>query len=43
LLQGTGAKIRHVKLRKLEDCENPQLLELIRAAVDERKAACGLT
>ena len=42
LLQGTGAKIRHAKLRKLEDCENPQLLELIHAAVAERKAACGL-
>lgn len=42
LLEGTGAKIRHVKVRRIEDCDAPQLRDLIRAAVAERKAARGL-
>ena len=41
LLQGSGAKMRHVKIHGGEDCATPQLLALIRAAVDERKTALG--
>ena len=33
LLQGTGKNIRHVKLRKVEDLDQPGLRELIQAAV----------
>ncbi len=42
LLEGTGAKMRHIKLRSVEECENPRVLELIRRAIDERKSALGL-
>lgn len=39
LLEGTGARLRHIKLRSLTDCANPDLHALIRAAVAERHAA----
>ena len=32
LLQGTGRRMRHVKVRALEDTRNPALEELVRAA-----------
>lgn len=41
LLEGTGAKMRHIKIRSLEDCNNPRLIEMIRDAREERKAALG--
>ena len=41
LLEGTGAKMRHIKIRSREQCDNPQLVELIRDAYEERKAALG--
>ena len=42
LLEGTGAKLRHIKIRSLEACDNPQIATLIRAAIDERRTALGL-
>ena len=42
LLEGTGAKMRHVKIRSLADAEQPAVRELIQAALDERKKALGL-
>lgn len=41
LLEGTGAKLRHIKIRSLEECGNPRLVELIRNAFNERKTALG--
>ena len=41
LLEGTGAKMRHIKFRRLQDCENASLPEMIRDAIDERRAALG--
>ncbi len=41
LLDGTGAKMRHVKIRSLADCEDPRLAGMIRGAVAERKSALG--
>ena len=41
LLKGTGAKMRHIKIRSLEDCDNPRLVEMIRNAYEERKTALG--
>ena len=32
LLQGTGKSLRHVKIKQLEDVQNPALRELLRAA-----------
>lgn len=34
LLDGTGAKLRHVKVRTPEDLSNPALLSLLKAAWD---------
>ncbi|MEA2025179.1 MAG: DUF1801 domain-containing protein [Chloroflexota bacterium] len=41
LLEGTGAKLRHVKVRSLGDAEAPALRVLIEAALSERKTALG--
>lgn len=42
LLEGTGKKMRHVKVRSLEAAENPALRSLISEALAERKTALGL-
>ena len=42
LLEGTGKKMRHVKLRSLAEAANPALRDLARAALAERKKALGL-
>jgi hypothetical protein len=42
LLEGTGQKMRHVKVRSPKDVENPVLRTLISKARAERKAALGL-
>lgn len=39
LLEGTGARLRHVKIRSLEDAQRPALRALIRAALEERRRA----
>lgn len=39
LLQGTGKRMRHVKVRALEDTKNPALEGLIRAAWEHRADA----
>lgn len=39
LLEGTGARIRHVKLRSPSDVERPEIAELLEAAIAERRAA----
>lgn len=41
LLQGTGAKMRHIKVRSVEEAENPAIRALITAALTERRAALG--
>ena len=41
LLEGTGAKLRHVKIRSLYDAEQPGVRELIEEAYAERRAALG--
>ena len=41
LLEGTGAKMRHIKIRTLEACNNPRLAEMIRDARSERLTALG--
>lgn len=42
LLEGTGKKMRHVKVRSLKEAENPALRKLVLEALAERKAALGL-
>ena len=43
LLEGTGARMRHVKMRTVADVERPGVRGLIREACDERKSALGLS
>jgi hypothetical protein len=39
ILEGTGAKIRHIKIRTLEDLKNPKLKKLVLRAIKDRRAA----
>lgn len=39
LLEGTGAKMRHVKIRSLAEADRPALRSLIKAAITERVQA----
>ena len=39
LLEGNGAKLRHVKIRSTADADRPEIRELIAAAVAERNRA----
>ena len=41
LLEGTGAKLRHIKVRSLDAIDDPAIRVLIEAALAERKAALG--
>ena len=41
LLEGTGAKLRHVKIRSTEDAERPGVRGLIEEACAERRNALG--
>ncbi len=41
LLEGTGAKLRHVKIRALEDIERAPTRALLVAALKERRDALG--
>lgn len=38
LLEGTGARLRHVKLRTVDDTEQPGVRALVKEAYAERKA-----
>jgi hypothetical protein len=42
LLEGTGKKLRHVKVRDLAEVEEPSLRRLILVSLQERKEALGL-
>jgi hypothetical protein len=41
-LEGSGKKLRHIKVRSLEDAEKLELRTLIEEALGERKQALGL-
>ena len=43
LLEGTGVRMRHVKMRSVEDVQRPGVRGLIREACAERRAALGLS
>ena len=42
LLEGSGAKLRHVKVRSLEAAEDPALHALLQAALNERRRVLGM-
>lgn len=39
LLEGTGARMRHVKIRQMDQIGDPSIRRLIEAAVEERRSA----
>jgi hypothetical protein len=41
LMEGTGKKLRHVKVRSVEDAERPEISTLIEEALAEREQALG--
>lgn len=41
LLEGTGARLRHVKIRRLEEADDPRIRALIESSIAERRAALG--
>lgn len=41
LMEGTGKKLRHVKVRAVEDAERPEIRALLKEALAERTAALG--
>ena len=41
LMEGTGAKMRHVKIRSMEDADQPGIHALIKEALKERRKALG--
>lgn len=38
ILEGTGAKMRHIKIRNLVDLKNPKLKRLVQIAIKDRLA-----
>lgn len=41
LLEGTGKKLRHIKVRDAEEVNSPEIRQLVELAVDERVKALG--
>lgn len=41
LLEGTGAKLRHVKVRSVDAADTPAVRALVEAALAERRAVLG--
>ncbi|UCG23941.1 MAG: DUF1801 domain-containing protein [Chloroflexota bacterium] len=41
LMEGTGKKLRHVKVRSVEDAGRPEIYALLEEALAERKKALG--
>jgi hypothetical protein len=41
LLEGTGKRLRHIKIYTMSDAERPEVRRLLEAAVQERKKALG--
>lgn len=41
LMEGTGAKMRHIKMRSLEDAERTPVRRLVQTALAERKQSLG--
>lgn len=42
VLEGTGAKMRHLKLYSVEDVASPKVTKFLKASIKERKAALAI-
>ena len=43
MLEGTGAKLRHIKIKTLAECNDLEIISLIKSALEERKTALGIS
>lgn len=43
MLEGTGAKLRHIKIKSFDECDDPEIGKLIESALEERKTALGIS
>jgi hypothetical protein len=41
LLEGTGKRLRHAKVRTLAQAESPEIRQLLQASIDDRERALG--
>ena len=39
MMEGSGKKLRHVKMRSLEDTDRPEVKVLVELALEERRRA----
>ena len=42
LLEGTGKKLRHIKVREVEEVAQPALDQLLQSSLEEREKALGM-
>jgi hypothetical protein len=42
LLEGTGKKLRHIKVREVEEVAQPALRHLVQSSIEERKKGLGV-
>ena len=42
LLEGTGKKLRHIKIRGKDEISQPALRQLLQVSLEERKTALGM-
>jgi hypothetical protein len=42
VLAGTGKKLRHVKIRSIDEARDPAILRILRDAMQERAQALGI-
>ncbi len=42
LLEGTGKKLRHIKIREVEEVDQPAVRHLVQLSLEERKKALGM-
>lgn len=43
MLEGTGAKLRHIKIKSFDECDDPEIGKLIKSALEDRKTALGIS
>jgi hypothetical protein len=43
LLEGTGKKLRHVKVRSVDQAEQPNIRDLLENSIEERSKVIGIT
>ena len=42
ILEGSGKKLRHIKVRSVEEAKSPEVKKAVKDAIQERKLALGL-